>query len=1135
MGLKVTPVDPLQFPKEPVLYEREEPQPGSQLAKQRAKIAAQQSTGKDFKDGAMMTAAFGAGRMVAQEAPLLAADIAGPAGVKADPFAVVAAAGLTLLGFRAKEEPYDKIKKYDELTAGIPYEFHDEIMENDGFESASRARTRIMDDLERGQRIAQQNTGTLAVLAGSLFDVDLPLILMSGGAFGAAKVSRTALRAGRAVNMTPGGALRLAGTAQGVNAGAQAGALIGAIDSYTRETTDWTDLVNMTFTGALLGGAIGAATKGDLRTSQRAAQQEFYDRISRDDPNLTRDIDIENMPVEVITGSQAIREATAEYGPSTAGAAQIGGARPMPVQIVDPAGPISPTSQAIIDGAHDWAYSSGWDMAKKATDDGWWAKAAMSGAGSFSANNFIQLYKSKSKVANYIAGTVFESPTGLGRGKATAAVRMDNYHSRIQRHLADDIQPALLAYAKDANGTWQGSGFGFTKEVHRRFNRDVMLEMNARAHGRTNPTVNPHVTRAADSYERAGQEALDIGRGRAGEHAVDGMDTVKDRRGYTPYVWTGETILRLERDGITSRKAIVSALSDSYRRAGMNAGKDAEAVAKAVINRAVAREKDVDTSLISLLSGDGKEWLEEALTTSGMSKADRDGLMTRLIGSQAESGKEGFAKMRNEIDMDAPVATLDGSDVRMVDLLDTDMHGVWQRYSRRMAGSAALARQGITNRAQRKEMIAAMQAEQRALGEEPIDGDLMTAMFSHFNGGPVFGFSRGHTNEGVGSEIAVAKRLTNISLLEQLGITQLAETGATMAQNGLQNWAVRGPMALFDKELRAGNKAVLAEMAYFTGRIGDDHKIFATHLDLDDVSSRDKGDWLRHASRLTSNAQYIQGHTSLFNQVRTFQQTTAALGVADKVFRTLREASVAGRNVDDKVAKRFADDLGLFGDDLTDLMNLVDNGTIEFKTVGSNTFVDRLNIDKWSPETAEIFGVSISRNVNQLVQKSLAGEQDAWMHTQWGSVLSHLKTFPLQAVQKQVLRNARHLDTQAVATLMMGMATAYVAVRLKDAINGKDRSEMEYAKAAFNYSNMTGFIPMVADPLMTIIGLEDYRFNKYGPFTSIIPPMASVANDMRRVPGALWDTAAGNGDYYDRQALKAIPFAGSYGFSRAFD
>ncbi len=377
--------------------------------------------------------------------------------------------------------------------------------------------------------------------------------------------------------------------------------------------------------------------------------------------------------------------------------------------------------------------------------------------------------------------------------------------------------------------------------------------------------------------------------------------------------------------------------------------------------------------------------------------------------------------------------------------------------------------------------------------------------------------------------------MANISLLESLGLTQLAETGATIAQNGLANWWSRGPAALLSKELKQGNNELLDDLAYFSGRIGDDHRHFAVWLDLDDVSTRDRNDWMKGIAKFSSNAQWLQGYTSMFNQVRRFQQTTAVLGAADKVMRTIQQAAAKGADIDPTWARRFEADLGLGAEHIQGIEQLISSGVIEFASVGRQTFVNRLNMDKWDPELGEVFAGSLVRNMNQLVQKSMAGEQDAWMHTQWGSIITHLKTFPMQAEQKQFVRNMRHMDTTSLTTLLYGMSTAAVALSVRDAMNGRERSASELATAAFSYSNMTGFVPMAVDPVMTILGLEDARFNRFGPYTDMTPPIFKVASDLRRVPGALWDTAIGEGDYYDRQALKAIPFAGTYGLSQAFN
>jgi len=200
-------------------------------------------------------------------------------------------------------------------------------------------------------------------------------------------------------------------------------------------------------------------------------------------------------------------------------------------------------------------------------------------------------------------------------------------------------------------------------------------------------------------------------------------------------------------------------------------------------------------------------------------------------------------------------------------------------------------------------------------------------------------------------------------------------------------------------------------------------------------------------------------------------------------------------------------------------------------------FVNRIFFENWDQDFAEVFGSSLTRNMNQVVQKSMAGEQDAWMHTGWGSIMTHLLTFPLAAFQKQFLRNASHLDLQAFAAMSQGMLTATAAVHIRDVIDGREDTIEGRVKRGFNYNNMSSWFPMVADPVATIVGQDDWRFNQFGPTADVTPVVFSQLDDLRRAPGAIINAATGadDFDYYDRQALKAIPFAGTYMFSRFFD
>ena len=876
--------------------------------------------------------------------------------------------------------------------------------------------------------------------------------------------------------------------------------------------------------------------KNNLEDEIGKARKELHDHIRLNSPSLTNDVDLDVSSARANSIIPDEPSISVDEVNSTAGAASVEPLQGTQRTILnDPAGEVSPRISKLIDRFSEWRNDSGWLDTKNEVSDEFWTKVALSDVANLTTSEYRKLYTSNSAGLNWLAGNVFESPNGLGRGKYTAAAGMEFYHRNIVKPITRTVQSEAFKWAKANDATFKGTGYGITKQGSRQFNREILLELNARKLG-TSHSTDPSVLRSADAYSEAGSTALRIGKGDEGQHSIDGFEKLDPKEGYSPQIWEGRQILDLEKSGVVKRQSIIDALTNGYRNAGISSSKDASKIAKAVIQRAIAKDvEDVDTNLAALLSSDGREFLRDSLLRDGVSEKETDNIIERITGNLEERGKEGFAKSRNEIDLSQKIETSDGSDVRIVDLLNQDLTTTWQRYARRVSGSAALARVGITNKAQREEIITAIQVEQRSLGEEVIDGDQLRAMFSNFNGGPVHGFFRGTLNEGVGAEIAIAKRLTNLALLGKLGLAQLAETGTIIAQQGFTNWVRRGPMALFDKELKSGNKQLLDDMSYLLGDLGQDHKHFAEWLDLDDISSTDRNDWISAVSKFTSKAQYIQGYTSIFNQVRGFQQKTAAMGMVDKVFRTVKQSMEQGDEISAQTMRRFREDLGLDEVDMRELEHIISSGKVEFGSRGDQIFVNRLHFDQWDTEFSEIFASAITRNTNQVVQKSMAGEQDSWMNTQWGSVMTHLKSFPLQAIQKQFIRNLRHSDPQTLATVLMGFGTAGVAMMIRDAIDGRERTNTELAKAAFSYSNTLGWVPMFVDPTLTLLGLEDYRINAYGPHSEYTPPIITQLNRTARLPGAIADTLTGNDDWYDRQSLKALPFANTLGLQRMFE
>lgn len=1021
---------------------------------------------------------------------------------------------------------YNKLDHIDALLDGVPRKYHSDIMDNNSLDAALRARGRVMEDLSNDELIAMQNFGGLTRFSSMLVDLDLPLVFASGGAFGATKVGTTSFSAFRAAGLSSRVSRVGQSAVQNAFAGAQAGAVIGGLDFATREGSEFSDVINYTVLG-MVGASVLAATgrtgKEVVNSSLLKLADDYADQIATKAPEISADPFIQEDNFTPLRGSQLQGEGSS-VGASQTTADNLG----VPERTLeDPVGRTSDTSKEWIDLAHNFNHDSGFYDRRERDGDSLIQKLSNSKWATVAGTGFqSKMYNSRSAVMNWMGQSIFESPSGYLRGKATASVLMENYNRKIQTQL-DASRVAMQDWAKETGHTLV-AGQGINSVGREKFFREVMLERNARMHGRTRSS-DRNVILAADGYDNAAREAAAIGKGREGQNAIDGFDDINFSDHYTPYVWGDKigAMIRNADNPKATRAAMEKGLAEGYRRAGMAAGKDADAVAHAVLRRAQLKDAEIDLSVISLLQADGREFLEDALLSSNLSRSEVDGIMKRLGQDQTERGKEGFAKFRNELDMETSFTLPDGTEMQLVDLLSKNLFTDWQRYTRRLSGSAALARHGITNRAQRREIIEAIHTEQRSVGEEITPRGELEAMFTYFDGGATKGYSKinGEEPSAQGAGIATAKRLVNLAWLNKLGLTQLGETGATIAQHGLATWYTRGPMALFDKELKTKNKRLLDDMAYLLGNIGQDQHHFAEYLNLDEVSKLDGATLMGRLQSGVSDASFVQGYTSLFNQVRAHQQKTAALGAADSIVRAAKRDLDSGEGLSQKLLDRVWNDYGIDPTDLQRIGSLIQDGTIEFSTRGKQTYVDLLKMNEWDADLAETFASSITRNINQVVQKSMAGEQDAWMHTGWGAVMTHLKTFPMQATQKQFVRHFRNNDPMAYGAVGMTFATAMVASNLRSAIDGRDLSVEEHAKRAFSYSNMTGFIPMAYDPLMTVLGLEDKRFNQFSPHSEITPPVISFANDAIRLPGALGKAALGTADGSDRAALRTTPYA----------
>lgn len=976
----------------------------------------------------------------------------------------------------APQEGFDPQAWLAENGETVPAHLHDRYSGVRSYDEAAELTARIHDDIQ-SQRILQAKgaTGIAASLITGMADIDAPLTLLTGGA---AKAATTLGRVAK---------------------GAASGAALGVALESGRQLVDPLAETSDIVAGGLYGAAFGGAGGLLLNRSLHATADEFD--AAR--PGLTVNPD-----------DYVFVDSEGSLGAAYRGSGAVDTSQ------------MSATQKSILDQSRNTMRQAGHQAAAhnvgNLMEDMQGAEGHVAAAGRALAQGISRVPGLRSLFDDVAAGgtimkamayDLLESPSGRVRNNRSASALMSKY----ERVLATELMPIDNAYDQWYKREGGGVLSNLTGERRQVFDRQVLTEMDNRAHGGT-LTDDALIRQAADALDAHYARDLEIKLGRAGEEAVDGAQGLTQKSGHYTRSWDGKAIRETIRRGV-NQKRIEAMIASAYRKMHptlIQEGHD-QVVAKAIVRRALANEDGIDTNMLMTMNADGQEFLRQTLKDSGYSDENFDALMKALQGSAEERGQLGSTKGRIELDM----RVADG-DLSMLDLINTNVTELTQRNLRKTAGAAALARKGITNKGQRKTMIDAAIAEMVARGDTDTKGKRTTMenMFTHFDGGPIAG--------GVDPIVSRVKRIANLGLLNQMGLTQAGETGAQIAAVGTATWKRHAKDVFATLEAEGPHGRLAKELRPFMGELGNDHMLFRPELQMDEIR-KDTGyameldKFLGTLDAVLGKGQRLQGYISGFYYVKSKQQQIAVTSMADKAFQHLRDGTGDAQ----------LRDIGI--DPVKFKKNLKH---VEFTDDG---FVNRLHMEKWDLQDADDFATALNRYTHQVVQQGLAGEDSQWWHSSWGSIFSHLKTFPLAAMQKQAARNMNMGTPAATAMLTMGLATAGLVYTGRQIINGRDiPSAADMAKGAFGMSNMTGWFPMFADPVAAMLGMNDLRFNQYGRHSAstgivAVPPAIPTLNRMLHIPGAL--NPVGDMAWNDRiRALQAAPIIGNaVGFTAIFN
>jgi len=1044
-----------------------------------------------------------------------------------------------------------------ELTKDIPLHLHDQIMQSGTLAGARARADRIREDNKVMRRLAQQ-TGVQSqaiILAGGLLDADLPLILATGGTLAAGKTALGAARAARALGASTS-LSRVAGDlAIGASGGALSGAVVGAVGTLARDDYDVNTLLNMVIAGAATGGVINPiasrvlpdrdvwqqAAEEELEQSLAAMQRDFQQQAVDPDSSLNRntspvnDVDLAETdvpPAPRPEGEEGADQAdrgigAAEVGdtPETITESQIAFDKNVPKSIVrnsiryqnwkadrriselyaeDTANPLV---RMLVGGSN---YEVKVPFTDKKIPVGQIAGTVFT----LAQRDFTRLINSKSPASNFVAAEILESASGLVRQGSSSAVLREMFHSAALVHSAKPLRDFRAAWMKSRGLN------PIRMESHRAFSAELRLQAQRRYLGQP---VNDEYVDILNALDQTHAEMLRRLQGVDEDRAVLGAREIEHRPGYFRYAWDPERFRTfLQRAG--GNKALVQAFTKGYMQASGLDKKTARSVAKAVVRRFRTRGVGRDAADTRLLDLDSRSGIEEVLQDAKLSQKEIDRILQNITVNTQQRTKKGYLKQRVEVDLSTPIP---GSEYRIVDLM-ADFERSLHQYVGDASGAAALAHKGIRSKAEMNELIDTIVEEQFALGENAMKREEIEAIFSQFTGGAHQGFMWNHRNEGINPLTNVLLKSTRASLLQRTGLTQVMDAANGIVGNGLARY-----MEPIMAELNINKPGVRtkAELQDFKDELdsigviaGRDHDIFAPHLTIDE--SEIASSWLIGSSQKAMGTierwtHFVSGQV----HVTKLQQQTAAAAITSNVIRTL-----AGEKTN--LTPRMLRDLGLEENRIAELTALINDGTINVSGARVN-----LNNKQWPDDLKLEFGAAMVRGMHQQVQRGLTGETSVWMNTDVGKLLSVLKTFSLVATQKQMARNLMiGGKSHFVGASAWQLGFAYAVLSLAMAINGTEMSPFEKGRLAAAYTPNIGTIPMITDPMTSMLGFDDLNFSPYGRYTSYLDtPVFEVAKGLAQAPGGVIGTLSGEGTYDDMKNARTMFFLNWYGMKQLWE
>lgn len=376
-----------------------------------------------------------------------------------------------------------------------------------------------------------------------------------------------------------------------------------------------------------------------------------------------------------------------------------------------------------------------------------------------------------------------------------------------QRAIRADMATLQFQFEDAVYSAMAEQGFGTLKQithtreaiaVQRQIEKDVFVEVERRrqlaATGQAidRTAVPAHVNDIAEKWNDSMKAAL-AERKRSGEL---GAQSVPDAEWYAPRKWDNVRIEGVTQKLVDSgmpldnvwsapfgtagrtittmgaRQVVADALAIGIQRSTGMDSQLAKDVADATLARA-RRKGYFEDSVRGQASADTIAEVRDILEHTNIPVARREKVLEIMTGKADEAGKSASLKHRMSVSLDEPIGTTGHT---LVDLLDTSMVSMGERYLDSASASAAFARKGLV---QQSDITALRKATLESITDQTARGEaakLFDNTIAALSGAPV--------GEEMNKFMRMSKGLTQMLGLARAGLFQLTEYATLMADHG---------------------------------------------------------------------------------------------------------------------------------------------------------------------------------------------------------------------------------------------------------------------------------------------------------------------------------------------------------------